>query len=222
MRLYPIILAMSKRKRSAVWSYFSGKGEASPVYTLCGESVKASGNTSNMLKHLQLKHPEEFRLIREEQEAAKRLKTKTPSTEGRQQTLAVAFEQGQGYTRESLRRKKINDALLSLLAVDLQPASIVEDKGSLSFLRVMDPKYQPPSRRTIMRSLLPEKYESVKQELKAKLGEIKFCSLTTDLWTSRATQSYLTVTCHFFSSDWVFTLRSLRLFMWMKHILLLI
>ena len=120
---------MSNRKRNAVWSYFIGEGEESPVCTLCGKSMKASRNTSNMLKHLQLKHSGEFKIIHDEQEAAKSLKTKkTSSTEGSQHTLAVAFEQGQGYARESLQHKKIDDALISLLAVDLQPASVMEDK----------------------------------------------------------------------------------------------
>ena len=72
-----------------------------------------------------------------------------------------------------------------MLAGDLQPASIFEDKGFLNFLRVIDSKYQPPSRRSIMRSLLPDQYQTTKQELKAKLAEIKWCALTTDLWTTQ-------------------------------------
>ena len=86
-----------------------------------------------------------------------------------------------------------------MLAVDLQPASIVEDKGFLNFLQVIDSKYQPPSRRSIMRSLLPDQYQTTKQELKAKLAETKWCALTTDLWT---TQGYITITCHFLSNRW--------------------
>ena len=53
-----------------------------------------------------------------------------------------------------------------------------------------------------MRSLLPDQYQKIRQELKAKLAEAKYCALTTDLWTSRATQRYITVTCHFISSSW--------------------
>ncbi len=42
--------------------------------------------------------------------------------------------------RESPRPKKIDEALLRLLEFDLQPATIVEDKGFLIFLQVVDPK----------------------------------------------------------------------------------
>ena len=81
--------------------------------------------------------------------------------------------------------------------------SIVEDKGFLNFLKVLDPKYTPPSRRTIMRDHLPSLYETKKGELKQKLEKVDYLSLTTDLWTSRETMGYITVTCHFITEEWV-------------------
>lgn len=101
-----------------------------------------------------------------------------------------------------MRCRKIDEALVNMLAIDLQLASIVEDSGFLKFLQVLDPKYHPPSRRTIMRSLLPAQHEAIGQKLKDRLADTKFCALTTDLWTSRATEGYITVTCHFLSSEW--------------------
>ena len=66
---------MSKRKRSAVWTYFDGEESlTNPKCTLCGETVKTSGNTSNLMKHLKSKHAEQARLVQEEQEETKRLK----------------------------------------------------------------------------------------------------------------------------------------------------
>jgi len=38
--------------------------------------------------------------------------------------------------------------------------------------------------------------------LKAELPEVEYCALTTDHWSSRTTQGYIPVTCHFISSDW--------------------
>ena len=38
--------------------------------------------------------------------------------------------------------------------------------------------------------------------MKAELAEVEYSALTTDLWSSRTTQGYITVTCHFISSDW--------------------
>ena len=120
----------------------------------------------------------------------------------KQITLAAAIERTQEYDKDSVKRRKIDKALVDMLAIDLQPASIVEDRGFLEFLQVVDPKYRPPSRRTIMRSILPSRYQEIQHRLQDELDETKFCALTTDLWTSRATESYITVTCHFLTSSW--------------------
>ena len=86
---------------------------------------------------------------------------------------------------------------------DLQPATIVEDRGSWIFSMSMTQSTSLLySCRTIMRSLLPDLYETAKKEPDAKLADIKYCALTTDLWTIRATQGYITVTCHFLSNSW--------------------
>ena len=45
----------------------------------------------------------------------------------------------------------IDKALVNMLVTDIQPAKIVEDKGFRKFINVLDPRYNPPSRRTIMR-----------------------------------------------------------------------
>ena len=89
-----------------------------------------------------------------------------------------------------------------MIATDLQPVSIVEDQGFLKFLRVLDHKYIPPSRCSIMRDHLPQLYTSKCDELKKELEGVTHCSITTDCWTSRATEGYITVTCHYISDDW--------------------
>lgn len=99
-------------------------------------------------------------------------------------------------------QQSIDSCLVAMLAIDLQPASIVEDRGFQLFLKVIDPKYIPPSRQTIMRDRLPKLYEDTKAKLMAEISLIQWCSLTTDLWTSKATQGYMTVTCHFLTEDW--------------------
>ena len=88
-----------------------------------------------------------------------------------------------------------------MIATDLQPTSIVNDKGFQEFLKVIDPKYIPPSRRTITRDLLPKIYNTCKVELQESLVQTTSCAITTDLWTSRSTQGYMTVTCHYVDGD---------------------
>ena len=92
-----------------------------------------------------------------------------------------------------------------MIVADLQPATIVEDQGFLSFLRTLDPWYNPPSRRSIMRTLLPEKYRSEREALQASISSVKYVSLTSDIWTSRQAEGFMTVTCHYVTNDWKLT-----------------
>ena len=106
------------------------------------------------------------------------------------------------HVEDSARRKKIDDSLVKMLALDMQPALIVEDSGFRAFINVLDPRYVPPSRRSIMREHLPQLYASTKGKLMDELAKIEWCSLSTDLWTSRAAEGYLTLTCHYITCEW--------------------
>ena len=53
-----------------------------------------------------------------------------------------------------------------------------------------------------MRSLLPDMYTTRAGEIKREPLQISHVALTSDLWTSRTTESYLIITCHFVTSTW--------------------
>ncbi|KAL7723205.1 hypothetical protein ACLKA6_002336 [Drosophila palustris] len=44
-------------------------------------------------------------------------------------------------------------------------------------------------------------HEDMENKLKDILSKIRHCAVTTDGWTSRANDHYLTVTCHFLTDD---------------------
>ena len=89
-----------------------------------------------------------------------------------------------------------------MIAIDMQPATIVEDTEFQSLVRLLDSRYQLPSRRHRVRSLLPDMYTTRALEIKRNLLQISHVALTGDLWTSRTTESYLTITSHFVTSTW--------------------
>ena len=57
--------------------------------------------------------------------------------------------------------------------------------------------------------MLPEAYNKKVGEIKKEISQVSHVALTSDLWTSRTTESYITITCHFLSATW--QLRSLVL-----------
>ena len=88
-----------------------------------------------------------------------------------------------------------------MITTDLQPISIVEDKGFRKFTTLLDSRYEPPSRHTITRSMLPTKYEETKKKVQQKLEEMSTVALMTDIWSSRQGLSYCCLTAHAISAE---------------------
>ena len=93
------------------------------------------------------------------------------------------------YKIDSLRRKKLNTALVKFLSTDIRPISIVKGEGFKEFIREIDPKYVLPSINTIRDKLVPTLHQSIMSELKQELENVKHICLTTDGWTSGAGSS---------------------------------
>ena len=65
----------------------------------------------------------------------------------------------------------------------------------------LEPGYTVPSQKLIT-SMIRRKHKVGKELLCEKLKAASSVALTTDIWTSRATQAYITVTAHYISIDW--------------------
>ncbi len=89
-----------------------------------------------------------------------------------------------------------------MIAKDLQPLSVVEDEGFRNFVRTLDPRYRIPSRKHFMEGKIPAMYEECHLKVKKSLDGANSAVLTTDMWTSRATEAYLTVSCHIIDENW--------------------
>ena len=186
---------MSNRKNlSEVWDYMTKLSESTVKCNVCSKIFKFSGTTSNLKNHLKLKHvlPKDLPPIAEtDQSPSTSRAIVLPESQPR---IAASFNQ-----LGSARKKKLDNLLLGLVTKDMQPFTIVEDKGFREFVQGLDPRYQLPSRKYISSSLLPSKYEETKSKLVHLLKQVDDIAITTDSWTSKQTLSYTTVTGHFFS-----------------------
>ncbi len=148
------------------------------------------------------KHPAEYKICQEEtNEDINEKNKKKQGSKKTQSTLPGILAKSTKYEANGPRQTSLDNALLEMVATDMQPSSIVDDKGFGKFVRLLDSRYQLPSRRTLMRRL-PGKYDEVKIRVKNQLNSSSHVCLTTDIWTSRTTQGYLTVTCHFINTSW--------------------
>ena len=83
----------------------------------------------------------------------------------------------------------------------MRPVSVIEGTGFVNLVATLDPTYQVPSRKHIMK-VLHDMNDDVKVHLQAELESVENVALTTDHWTSRAIDSYLGLTAHFITQDW--------------------
>ncbi|CAI5682842.1 unnamed protein product [Oreochromis niloticus] len=81
------------------------------------------------------------------------------------------------------------------------PISTVEQEGFIQLLKTLDRRYQLPSRKYFTREALPKMYTEVRQSLAAQLTKVSHFALTTDMWSSRTCEPYMSVTIHFME-DW--------------------
>jgi len=65
------------------------------------------------------------------------------------QNSVSSLEHYQLYPRDSPRAKKIDLALVEMVALDVKPMSVVEDIGFMKLLYILNLRYQPPSRKTV-------------------------------------------------------------------------
>jgi len=100
---------------------------------------------------------------------------------------------------------EIDKCLVKMITADYQPLSIVENVGFLEFTKKLQPLYTPPSRKLLTTKLLPDQYNVIYLKLKYMLENVNDVSITTDMWTSDSTRSYITVTCHFIFNDCLYS-----------------
>ena len=125
--------------------------------------------------------------------------SKAPSLQ--QQTIDQQINRKRPYPKDYQWVKDLDKCVLKLVYKDMQPFSVVEDEAFRELVELLDPKYQLPSRTKVSSNLL-SMYSVEKERVQQELNNALSISLTTDMWTSRATQGYITTTAHYITSTW--------------------
>lgn len=69
-------------------------------------------------------------------------------------------------------------------------------------ISTLEPRYVIPSRKQFTEVMVPKMYDEVKLQVKQSLDSTECLALTCDGWTSRATESYITITSHHINEGW--------------------
>ena len=84
----------------------------------------------------------------------------------------------------------------------VHPIDTVNNKEFRHLINLLEPKYTPPDRKTIMNNYLPELYMREKQRIERQMERATHFAITTDGWTSRANDSYVALTVHYIDEEW--------------------
>ncbi len=84
----------------------------------------------------------------------------------------------------------------------MRPFSVVDNVGFHELVWVLEPRYHMPSRPHISQEVVPALYCEAKTKVLDGLKKAENVAITMDGWTSRACQSYITVTAHVITTEW--------------------
>ena len=201
--------------RSLVWCHFSKKDDGKgAVCKYCKKYIPIKyGNTSGLIRHLPLhkeayKEYEDQKKVRDDKKAEeveeKKRKAGTGSGDSRQMKQPKLNFEKPAVT-DPVLQEKFDDALLEYIATS--GVSFAQAAGLKDLIAVVNKRIKVPSKWTLAR----------KTDIKAKavLGEVNkimaavraseelvSIGFTTDLWTSRAGNSFISLTTSFIDHKW--------------------
>ncbi|CAL9689321.1 unnamed protein product [Knipowitschia caucasica] len=201
-------LVCKKGATSVVWSWFGFRPSDTRQNTIfckiCKRSVVAKGgNTTNLFHHLKQKHLLEYnKAVKAREEASASTDDVVRPKKHTQQTIGVTLNNGAPYEKGSKRWGDLTNAVTRCLARDMMPIQSVEREGFSKMLKTFDPRYKLPSKKYFSKVALPALYEDARTEVSNALSSVEFFASTTDMWSSRTSDPYLSLTIHYVDKDW--------------------
>ncbi|XP_053170155.1 zinc finger BED domain-containing protein 4-like [Scomber japonicus] len=199
---------------SAIWQYFGFKKEdnlqSQVLCRTCRAVVATSrGNTTNLHHHLLHHHKELHEQFKASQSRApSSSKATRPSLQ--QQSIAQSFVRLTPYEKSSKRHIEITEAITHCLAKDMMPTNTVTRPGFLSLVHKLDRRYEVPSRTYFSDVAIPNLYEKCRTTVESELDQVEYFACTTDLWSSRTTEPYISLTVHFLDREFQLKTRCLQ------------
>lgn len=82
------------------------------------------------------------------------------------------------------------------------PINTVENEGFKQLIKVMDPRYRLPGHKHFSQTALPKLYRECREAVENELQTVSFFATTSDMWSSRTSEPYLSLTAHYIDQDW--------------------
>ncbi len=126
---------------------------------------------------------------------------KTTLSLEQQPTLTSHFITNRKYNITDHRQVELTKAIVSFIAGDLLPLSIVDSHEFQRLMEIADSRYQLLSRKHLSKKLVPQRSSELRDTIVKKLEKPNVVCTTIDLWTNQQMRSYFGMTVHYIS-DW--------------------
>ncbi len=160
--------------------------------------VYNGSTTSNLIAHLQKKHPSCAKTM-----PGPTIKMDRRQVQAHMESCISAQPHGSKVCTHTVHavQLKITHILSRWPWLDMRPIAFVCDRGLKELVAFLELTYQLSST-THVSALIRKQFEDGKAALSMRLRGVSSIALTTDIWTSKATQAFATMTGHFFDGDW--------------------
>jgi len=202
-----------KRERiSPIWGYFKKTNHIKKDTASCNTCLKTLStkwsSTSGLIRHLECEHKSKFTEYLKLNEDALQVTNQDQSKKLKQMKI---FET-QVWKNTDEKSKAITKKIGIWLAAGLMPYNSVELLEFIELIQLLQPKYKVPGRLTFSHRIIPKLANDLAQQIKDDLiinNNYSSVSFTSDLWTSIANSSFISLTIHFITEE--FELKSLVL-----------
>jgi len=203
---------INNRQKGVIWKFFTlGDKDESGVQKGrcmdCGTQIKRKcSQTKSMINHLKMRKNifDKFNdvcNINKTGNASKIIKNgKT------QPTLSQVINLKQPWAKTNPNVKALNDSVSKFIIQGCHAYSIVQEPVFLELMKKAEPRYTVPSRKYFYKYHIPNAFEKAVDHIKSIIDNecknAKSLSFTTDGWTSRSNESYISLTVHYVSNEW--------------------
>uniref|UniRef100_A0A4Y0BIY4 BED-type domain-containing protein n=1 Tax=Anopheles funestus TaxID=62324 RepID=A0A4Y0BIY4_ANOFN len=196
-------------KFSDVWLHFVVQGKAAKC-RYCGKFISMSNrSTSNLKRHIKNLHPS----IPFNRAAPMESSTSTtskyeiamiePGTSKNQKSNPVSDTNvvEQCKPMSLMQNRQLDEALFQMICDECLPFNIVEGEKFKKFIHLLNPNYEPPSRKMLSNGLLTSNYLEALEKITANFTKIKSVALTSEGWLNYNNTNCLAITAHYINED---------------------
>lgn len=201
-----------KKLKSKVWKYFGFRDGGPPDKATCklcftDVAYPKSGATTNLIQHVNRKHNVDVlaagsSATTQVGKVASQKSSASVSSVGNLLSGQLKVTDMNRFKLTPERTESISKSIAGYLACDMRPYSTVQNKGFKHMISTLEPRYKLPCRTHFSEKVVPALLKKVTDRVKMQLNSAESIAITTDSWTSRATENYVAVTAHFINKDW--------------------